>query len=82
MLVAEEILSVCLLSVNISCQSVDVSPESRTVLKQTVEPFQVVAGNTYSPSYIIHGKQRTYSDNVPLLFSEEDVAEDDTEKHK
>ena len=51
-------------------------------LAQTVEPFQVVAGNTYGPSYIIHGKQRTYSDDMPLPFSEEDVAEDDAEKHQ
>lgn len=79
---AGEILPVYLLPVNVSCQSVDVSPESRTVLKQTVEPFQVVAGNTYGLSYIIHGKQRTYSDDVPLPFSEEYVAEDDAEKHK
>lgn len=71
-----------LFPVNVSCQSVDVSPESRTVLEQAVEPVEVMADHTHGPSYVVHGKQRTHSDDMPLPFSEEEVAEDDPEQYE
>ena len=71
-----------LFPVNVACQSVNVSPESRTVPEQAVEPVQMVAGDAYHPSHVIHGKERAHSDDVPLPLPEEEEAEHNAEQHE